>query len=140
MNSRHIRTPVKLSQDIAVRTRWFRSRLEQWRHLWEVSLNKLGTCAYAGVIDPRAITRIAEYPRESSLAYLCDPTISVLNHELLGGQHRATLRWLFDGQIEDVYEMAPHLKLLPPYKQERPQVIAQMAAELRRDLNIRPAP
>ncbi len=74
----------------------------KWDDYWRESLQALGTCAYAGVIPAKAITRIALYqPTDNpqmAMAAL-DPSISVLNWKLCAGKYRLLTRWYIGDEV-----------------------------------------
>lgn len=82
--------------DMKERTIWFRSRLDEYSHVWRMSIEMLGTCGYMGEIPTSAITRVVAYdPRSNpsmTLAAL-DPCISIMNYQLCGEKYRALTRW-----------------------------------------------
>jgi hypothetical protein len=102
--------------DMIERTAFWRERLHNLTHLWEESVNGLGNCAHLGPIPSSAVTRVSIFDPKSnpSIAMLAlDPTISILNYQIIGGKYRAMLRWLvgddvtpeelsgFDGFVSD---------------------------------------
>ena len=93
------------------RTKWFRSRLLNWAHIWEESVHGLGTCAYIGRIPPEAITRCALFdPRANpAITVSIDPTISLMNYNICGNKYRAISRWLIgdEATVDDVFMFVP---------------------------------
>ena len=86
----------------------------------KVSLEALGTCAHRGVILPGAITRAVVWPhRENTrLAFVWDPTITLVNQRICGDRYRALTRKLFAGEFEmptpESQRRAPEAAPLPP--------------------------
>lgn len=84
------------------RTEWFRQHLTDFQHVWQDSLNHLGTVAYMGAIPPEAITRAAVYDSKSnntvSMASI-DPSIMLLNHKFCQGKYIALTRWLIGDSV-----------------------------------------
>jgi len=78
------------------------------RHLWKNSVEGLGTCAHHGVIQRRAITRVAildaSKNRKLALAVI-QPTICILNHRFCAENYRLLTR-RFMGERVTVQEMA----------------------------------
>lgn len=85
--------------DMVERTRYVRDHADRVRGTWVVTLQHMGTCAYRGPIPARAITRVATYDPESnsyvSLASV-DPTITLLNYQLMADHYRALTKWFFE--------------------------------------------
>jgi len=91
------------------RTKYYRKNLEKYCDAasWKQSLKALGNCCHLGWIHHSAITRIAIVdPAEQ--ADLCfqslDPTISLMNYQIVGDKYRGLTKWLFD---EPLGEDAP---------------------------------
>lgn len=82
------------------RTLWFRNRLLQFAHLWEDSIRLLGNCCYHGVVPPRAFTRYALLPSTSAIAFMSDPTITLLNYHIMGGFYRELTKYVFGEDID----------------------------------------
>lgn len=56
---------------------------------WKWSLQALGTCRYTGIIPPEAIRKIAFWnERVSSMIFIFDPTISLINYNIMGSRYR----------------------------------------------------
>jgi hypothetical protein len=73
------------------RTLWFRDNIELFRHLWEKSLEMLGTVGYCGVISPEAITRVGIYDPKSSPGVsmaVIDTMVCLMNHRFLFERHQ----------------------------------------------------
>lgn len=88
--------------DMAERTAYWRERLDRLSHLWKDSIDGLGNCAHIGPIPSSAVTRVSIFDPKSNLniAFLAlDPTISILNYQIVGGKYRALLRWLMGETI-----------------------------------------
>lgn len=73
---------------------------------WQSSLKYLGTCSHRGTIPPSAITRVAVWPHKpnASLAFVWDPSISILNQRLMGKQYQALTAKLFGDEVGEVDE------------------------------------
>lgn len=84
-------------------TAHYREHLSDWLGgpLWEASLNGLGTCAHYGTIPPRAITRYVTFDlrKNPHLAFIIDPTITLMNYKLLAGRYRMYTARLFGDEI-----------------------------------------
>lgn len=90
---------------MAARTKWFRRRLNDYSHHWELSLKGLGNCCYHGDIPAEAISRVALLNSGNVLLF-SDPTISLLNYRLLGPYYRSLARALFGDAPEE--GLTPH--------------------------------
>jgi hypothetical protein len=72
----------KAEEDIQGRTEYFRDNIHDYAHLWEKSLEYLGTCSYVGNILPSAITRASTFDSKKNryiARELLDPTITIAN-------------------------------------------------------------
>lgn len=78
------------------RTKWFRDRLVDFQEHWKDSLEALGTVAHLGAIPPDQITKVALFDASNApMAWKAmDPTITLLNYKICGGQYRALTQWL----------------------------------------------
>jgi len=92
---------------------------------WRASLRYLGTCCHRGTIPPNAITRAVTWPhvRNAHLAFIWDPTITVLNQHIMGNSYRALTRKLLAGEFENprsvtseerLTRLMSHDPVLPP--------------------------
>ena len=96
----HITDPAS-GWDMKKRTLWFRKRaLSEFAGAWEQSLEKMGTCCFYGTITPAAITRYALIPITHRLTRMSDPTITILNYQILGGYYRQYTRYIFGDQVD----------------------------------------
>lgn len=85
--------------DMVARTKYVRDNADRVRGTWVVTLQHMGTCAYRGAIPARAITRVATYdPKSNSYVTIAsiDPTITLLNHQLMADHYRNLTRWFFE--------------------------------------------
>jgi hypothetical protein len=91
----------KVRGDIGRRVRYYRDKLHLFNDSasWEQSVASLGNCAHLGPISPGAFTRVALFDmkaHENRLIPLeIDPTITSLNHAILGNNYHALTRWIF---------------------------------------------
>lgn len=84
------------------RTRWFRKRASTvFQNYWELSLERLGTCCYHGVIPAEALTRWAIIPPNHSLVRASDPAINLQNYCIMGGYYRQLVHLVFGDPIDD---------------------------------------
>ena len=104
--------------DMKTRTRWFRHcALTEFASHWQDSLRGLGTCTYFGIIPPAAISRWAVVPASCPLVRMSDPTITLMNYQILGGYYRQLVRRIFGdpvdfgnaGSMRDLLERAASL-------------------------------
>ena len=79
------------------RTTFFRDHAPYFfGHLWEDSLKFLGNCCYHGDIPVKAITRVSLFDPKTNpdMNMAVDPTISLMNYQILGHRYREITRWL----------------------------------------------
>ena len=69
------------------------------KNLASLSLERLGTIALRGTIPHTSIRRVAVITRPVPWALMFDPTISIMNHTILGKFYENSLRLLF-GDID----------------------------------------
>lgn len=88
------------------RTRWCRDHAHVLSS-WQESLNGIGNCAHTGHIPPEAITRIVLFdPWEEREGHkwarlmAVDPSISVLNFQLVGEKYRALTDWFMGARVD----------------------------------------
>ncbi len=84
--------------ELAERTAHYRREAGNFRPEWEGCLRSLGTVAYAGVVPPTAVTRVALFAptfHDSLFLQHLDVTISPLVHERVAKTHRAVTAWFF---------------------------------------------
>jgi hypothetical protein len=96
--------------DMKRRTVWYRNRLRQYGGQWPASLKALGNCAHYGTISPSAFTRIAlvDVLKNAPLAWTAlDPTITLLNYELVGMKYRNLTRLIFGEKSEPLGDTHP---------------------------------
>lgn len=75
-----------------------KGELEFYQHHWKDSLERLGTCAYQDVIEPKAITRYCKFhpsQRVELAMNMMDPSISLMNYFLLADKYRNLTQWMF---------------------------------------------
>lgn len=98
--------------DSRVLAAWFRERIENYGDHWSISVDRLGSCAHAGVVPPEAITRISTVDAKHvghAARRAFDPSICMMNYLLLGETYRALTRW-FMGEPTPMEDLLP----LPP--------------------------
>lgn len=94
-------------KDLATRTEYFRERLWEFPHLAEESLKNLGTVAHFGAIPLSSITRVTLF-NPTPLTFVFDPSISMLNHSIMGGYYEGGTAWIMDGtEIENEMNHIP---------------------------------
>ena len=122
------------------RTKFFRDHIEDYAHLWDKSLEYLGTCSYVGNIPPAAITRASTFDCKKNryiARELLDPTITIANFRFCGDKYQALTSWLIGEEIE------PDRLLLVPkdafhqLPQDVRSVLEGEAIEAREQLNNR---
>ena len=92
-----------LPKEMKPRTRWFRRRaLTEFAHVWEKSLEFMGTCTYYGLIPPEAITRYVLIPQDHPVNFASDPTICLMNYAILKTYYRKLVKFAFgeDPQVQ----------------------------------------
>lgn len=88
--------------DMKKRTAHYKKVAYEYVGKWVLSVQHLGTAAYAGVIPPEAMTRVTFWRWDTNSAVagaLIDPSITLLNHQIMKGKYEALTRWLFGGKI-----------------------------------------
>jgi hypothetical protein len=72
--------------------------LDLFQNMWRKSLAFLGNCAYRGTIPAKAIKRYCLFDaaaRPDLAFHFMDTSISLLNHEHQGREHRHVIQWCF---------------------------------------------
>ena len=88
-------------------TRHCRDMIEAYGHLHEDSLKYLGTCAYMEDIPPECITGVLIVESgPASLRAISDPSITLLNYQIMGSYYRNVTGYLF-GLDESAFESDP---------------------------------
>lgn len=88
--------------DMEKRTRWYRKRMPLYNDgQWQTSIEALGTCSHLGIVPVTALTRIARLDLRQNIAlrFACDPTISLMNHQIMGHYYRALTAFIFGDEI-----------------------------------------
>lgn len=99
------------------RTEWFRDNGWKFQHMWEESVRGLGNCCYEGSIDASGILRVSFVETQkagSMIMTAMDPTITLLNYQILGSKYRALTQWFMGETVnpEDISMWGPqHLEL-----------------------------
>lgn len=88
------------------KTEYVRDNMERFnkKFNYEWSLNKLGNCAYAGIIPPKAITRVVLINSSTSFMDVFDPSITIANFKYLGNYYKE-LQKMFIGREYDKKEI-----------------------------------
>jgi len=108
MTDEHGFDPFPADGDMQERTLWFREHIKMFAHVWEESIRLMGNAAHDGAIVPDAITRVSIFePRANFyVAHACgDPTISILNYQILGAKYEAITAWLMGDQTTRAAEV-----------------------------------
>jgi hypothetical protein len=95
--------PAPLDRNMKYRTRWYRRRLLNFRYHWLDSIEYMGNCAYHGVVEAKALTRVALLTPETHMRLVMhgmDPIICTLNYQILGAKYRNYCHWLFGDPLE----------------------------------------
>ena len=93
----------KHGRTMKMRTEWYRKHARQYQPHWKLSVEKMGTCCYKGMVSPSAITRATTFDGEGRadiLMAVADPTITILNYRFCGTRYRAITRWLVGYDID----------------------------------------
>lgn len=96
---------------------WFRKRaLSDFSHMWEKSIEYMGTVCYYATIEPKQISRYALVPRNGGIDWASDPTVTPMNFKIMGEYYRQLMRHVFDDKIESKEDIMgnfiEHLKQL----------------------------
>jgi hypothetical protein len=87
--------------DIVKRTRWFRDNVEKFSHLFDESVQSLGTCSHKGIIPPEAITRVSVFNPPQYLKFMAiDPMITLLNYQICSHKYISLTKWMIGDNIE----------------------------------------
>jgi hypothetical protein len=104
--------------DMVRRTRYYRNILDDLEpDAWRKSLRAMGTCQYKGAIPLAAVTRVAHLTKDVHPNFAMaaiDPTITVLNYQIVGNKYKAMLHWLFNGADAGLDQYA-RSNLPPPW-------------------------
>lgn len=124
------RTEMDSNKGITIeeRTAWYRSHLNEYRHLWMRSLETLGNCSYNGHILPEAVMRVAIFDRKSNpYIYMMavDPCVTPLNFQFMHAKYEALTRWFF--------EPVSALELAEPFWSVLPEEHRKAQAEAAKD-------
>lgn len=113
-----------IGRTMAARTKWFRDRLHEFQAHWADSLKCLGTCAYLGNIPQAAITQAITIRNTHPILWLVDPSISILNYQILGPQYDTMMKWFMGGNVlpQDIVS-SKMLELNPEYKEQVERVL-----------------
>ena len=90
-------TYAALNGDLNLLSAYFRDRLHQYNDWWESSVKFLGNCCYKGSVPASAIRRVAiiHSKKAQHLAgAIIDPTITLMNHRLMGDRYKAMTRYI----------------------------------------------
>jgi len=82
--------------DYVEKTEFFRNNILKWQHMWEASLDRLGSCSLLGGVHPRAISRVSIYdPKSNPTMTLTaiDPIISIQNWGICSEKYSELTRW-----------------------------------------------
>lgn len=135
-------SPCPDGLDMGGRTAWFRENLLGFQHIWKDSVNGLGNCALLGAVPAEAVTKVVIFEPDSNLimaAMGCDPMITLMNYQLLGGsKYRALTDWFFGYDVE-LSSFDPSYALLesPDAPEQMLKMIQQQAEALRKAMSQR---
>lgn len=87
--------PKSHGEDMGKRVKWFRDNLAAWQGAWGDSVEVMGTCAHEGAIHAGAITRYATIALDHRLRWQSDPTVSIMNHRIMGHFYKCLTAHLF---------------------------------------------
>lgn len=105
---------------------------DDWDDYWPGSLQLLGTCAYAGVVSVRAISRVSYFSLDNPLMTLhaiADPVLTPQNWQLCQHLYRLATRWYFGETISVEEWIAADPEWLDPPDQEDHAKLAEMLAQ-----------
>lgn len=87
--------------DMLHATAWLRDHIDSFKHATDTVLEHLGTCAYKGEISASDIHQIAVIdPRKNHRMWSSwDPTITTVNHMIMGKRYEAMTEWIFGKKI-----------------------------------------
>lgn len=115
------RMRLPCGDEMVPRTMWFRQNIRRFQHLWEESLNGLGTVCYYGDIPSSAITRVSVYdPRSNPLVTLAiDPMISITNFQFCRAKYETVTAWLMGEDVSVERWANPWSLMMPAGAQEQ---------------------
>jgi hypothetical protein len=91
--------------DMWERTAWYAEHADEFDY--GASLDTLGTVAHEGPIPPQLIKRVAIVDSKA-LVWLCDPTITVMNHCIMGAHYDRLTKFIFgDDPVSDLEDISP---------------------------------
>ena len=76
-----------LSLGMEERTAWFKKNMLDYKTAYADSLGALGNACHKGIIKPKNIIRYSILDESKILEY-SDPTITLMNYQILGGRYR----------------------------------------------------
>ena len=76
-----------LSLGMEERTAWFKNNMLEYKISYSDSLGALGNACHKGIIKPKNIIRYSILDESKILDY-SDPTITLMNYQILGGRYR----------------------------------------------------
>ena len=79
-------------------TKIVRDNIEIYQSSWLESLTHMGNCAYKGAIPTQNISRAIKM--KANILQWSDPTITIINYQLLGGYYRFMTEWIFNQDLE----------------------------------------
>jgi hypothetical protein len=86
--------------DMIGRTKWFKKNINRYKHIWNYSVNLLGTCSHKGTIPASAITRVAVLnPCNIFRMMSVDPQISLMNYNICKGKYEALTKWMIGDKV-----------------------------------------
>jgi hypothetical protein len=92
-----VQEALRQSGDVQANKRIVAS-LEDYQSYWEMSVAKMGTCAFKGRIPPQTITRYCTWDEEvlpHLSMFVGDPVISTGNYSMCSEKYIAFTQWLF---------------------------------------------
>ncbi len=87
--------------DMEQRTKYFRDKLEHYKHHYEDSLRGLGTCCHKGIIKTKGIIRHV-IPNKKTRA-MSDPSIHIDNFRVLADYYAHLIKQMFNNEDPDSY-------------------------------------
>lgn len=81
---------------------WYRDNIESFQRLAYMSLLKLGTCAFAGIIEPKMFTRVVSFDvKDTPMALAVDHSISLMNFLIMERYYVELTKWFFGDKVDE---------------------------------------
>jgi hypothetical protein len=94
-------------KSVKQRTKWVRDHINEFQHCWEISLSRIGNCAYKGTIPVEAITRVVLHNESNQVMnmQIAQPTITTMNFKFYGNWYKMLTKWFagYDVTVDELF-------------------------------------